>query len=534
MKCYYEVLGVPRDIESSELRTVFRKLALQCHPDKTGDDGTRFKEVRQAYEVLSNPAERKWYDDHRESILRGANQEDNDDDDDDDEESGSSKSKKKKGTLNLWPFFSSSCYGPGTPGFYAVYEGAFKMIWDDDLKWGSSAARKKSPPSFGDESTPFMPDVKQFYTFWSQFQTTKQFAMGDRWDVSSAPNRQIKRKMEKENQKGRDKLKAEFHSQIQSLVTFVRNRDPRYLKYQAQQAKIADQKQKQQQNSKAKKVENSRGSGGPTVLDAEEIEKLKQAHWESFVEDSAQYLARLEEEFGTEEDDGAEAEELYCIACRRKFKTQSQWENHEKSKKHQATIARMRKELLLEGEEDLLDAPPTIPSQEEVDVDQFLEEQEILSMNFQDSEGNGRQTPNGQSMHPKQEEEDDDEKEGEEKGEEEDEQQKEEGDEEKGEGDEENVITDRKTTEKGRIESDEDEYISRAQQQVSSPSEPRGANKKQKKKLQKLKARKKIIQGSSSEDETPEPVISPVQDSSDEDTPKGGRKTRRRRRRIKD
>ena len=56
-KDYYDVLGVSKDADSSSLKSAYRKLAMQYHPDKNpGDKNAEqsFKEVSEAYEVLSN------------------------------------------------------------------------------------------------------------------------------------------------------------------------------------------------------------------------------------------------------------------------------------------------------------------------------------------------------------------------------------------------------------------------------------------------------------------------------------------------
>ncbi|HZR00302.1 MAG TPA: molecular chaperone DnaJ [Chloroflexota bacterium] len=61
---YYEVLGVSRDASQDEVRRAFRRLARQYHPDVNKDDGaaTRFKEINEAYEVLSDAEKRRQYD----------------------------------------------------------------------------------------------------------------------------------------------------------------------------------------------------------------------------------------------------------------------------------------------------------------------------------------------------------------------------------------------------------------------------------------------------------------------------------------
>jgi DnaJ-class molecular chaperone len=62
---YYSVLGVPRTASEKEIRQAYRKLARQYHPDLNPSDKqaeAKFKEIGQAYEVLSDPEKRKLYD----------------------------------------------------------------------------------------------------------------------------------------------------------------------------------------------------------------------------------------------------------------------------------------------------------------------------------------------------------------------------------------------------------------------------------------------------------------------------------------
>ena len=61
---YYEVLGVPKDANKDQIKTSYRKLALQYHPDRNKAAGAedRFKEISEAYAVLSDDAKRAQYD----------------------------------------------------------------------------------------------------------------------------------------------------------------------------------------------------------------------------------------------------------------------------------------------------------------------------------------------------------------------------------------------------------------------------------------------------------------------------------------
>lgn len=61
-KDYYQILGVGREASADDIKQAFRKLAHQHHPDKAGGDSQRFKEINEAYQVLSDPAKRQQYD----------------------------------------------------------------------------------------------------------------------------------------------------------------------------------------------------------------------------------------------------------------------------------------------------------------------------------------------------------------------------------------------------------------------------------------------------------------------------------------
>ena len=62
---YYEILGISKDADANEIKSAFRKLAKQYHPDLNPDNKeaeTKFKEINEAYEVLSDPEKKAKYD----------------------------------------------------------------------------------------------------------------------------------------------------------------------------------------------------------------------------------------------------------------------------------------------------------------------------------------------------------------------------------------------------------------------------------------------------------------------------------------
>src|SRR5580698_7970068 len=71
---YYEVLGVERGTGDQELKSAYRKLAMQFHPDRNPGDHTaeeKFKEAAEAYGVLSDPQKRAAYDAYGHQGLSG-------------------------------------------------------------------------------------------------------------------------------------------------------------------------------------------------------------------------------------------------------------------------------------------------------------------------------------------------------------------------------------------------------------------------------------------------------------------------------
>src|SRR5882724_7303951 len=63
---YYETLGISKSATAEEIKKAYRKQALEWHPDKHSENKTdaeaKFKEINEAYQVLSNPQKKQIYD----------------------------------------------------------------------------------------------------------------------------------------------------------------------------------------------------------------------------------------------------------------------------------------------------------------------------------------------------------------------------------------------------------------------------------------------------------------------------------------
>lgn len=162
MKCHYEVLDLERDADEAKIKTAYRKAALRYHPDKNLDDPegakTRFQLVQQAYEVLSDPQERAWYDKHREQIIRG------------------SGSDFEDNSLNVYQYFTASCYkgfGDDDEGFYTVFRNVFEQLASEEVEYLDSEAEFEAIPRFGHSKSDYEEEVHPFYSYWQSFCTRK-------------------------------------------------------------------------------------------------------------------------------------------------------------------------------------------------------------------------------------------------------------------------------------------------------------------------------------------------------------------------
>eukprot|EP00002_Diphylleia_rotans_P002081 TRINITY_DN11287_c0_g1_i1.p1 TRINITY_DN11287_c0_g1~~TRINITY_DN11287_c0_g1_i1.p1 ORF type:complete len:690 (+),score=182.70 TRINITY_DN11287_c0_g1_i1:44-2113(+) len=356
-RCLYDVLELSRSCTDDEIRLAYRKLALRWHPDKNvgnQEEATvRFKEIQNAYSILSDKNERAWYDSHRESILRGVNVEEGEDEE-----------------INLWPYFSTSIYtgyGDDEQGFYFTYATIFRKIDEIEEINHASDESYRSAPGFGDSKTPYA-QVSAFYAYWTDFISRRTFSQVDKYNLSTAPSRQIKRLMEKENKKERDAARKEYTDCVRQLAQFVKKRDRRILEHQLKQQKLAEERAREQAEAALLDKQAREKAAEALRLEHEEHMKELDAHLEKFgIHELAKEYDKQSKKGATSQkkamtgDGGEEVDELYCLACKKKFKSEQQWKNHEKSKKHLDKVAELRQQVLLE--EDLLEPNEDISDQ---------------------------------------------------------------------------------------------------------------------------------------------------------------------------
>ena len=337
MRCHYDVLGVERDAEDADLKKAYRKLALEWHPDKNAhrhdEAEAKFKEIRGAYETLSDPNERAWYDSHREAILRSG-------------VAGAGEDARPEDEIDLMPYFTSNVYrgfdDDDSGSFYGVYGALFSAL--DAQEQAASLALDKARfaegPPFGKAGDTWE-TVRKFYNHWSGFSTLKTFAWADEYNLAEADNRKVRRLMDEENKKLRKAEQREFNDTVRALVAFVKKRDKRFAKRQMERARVEKEAQAaaQRQRLEAKRAK------------ALKAEQYKAADWTMQDEDGPQWLrdeiAAAERESAARE---ARKQDLFCPVCRKRFKSAKQWENHEQSKQHKAAVLRLKEEMMADEE----------------------------------------------------------------------------------------------------------------------------------------------------------------------------------------
>lgn len=344
--CFYELLGVDPKAESEDIKKGFRKQALIWHPDKNPADidnaKRRFQLIQEAYETLSDPRDRAWYDTHRREILGG--------------KGGNSEC----GEVDVWAFFSSEAFdnfGDAGKGFYKVYSDLFTRIDAEDNAWSDNPRPPRT--KFGNSQSSWS-DVSAFYMGWSEFATAASFAHEAPWKTRDAQTREIRRAMEAENKKAVAKAKREYNEQIRRLVAWVKRRDPRVIQRQKEQAREAllaaerAQVEKEEQEVERRKAR-----------EAQRLVELERAAEFRLLREEARARGQAFDESDAEADDSGSSEDVKtyaCKPCHKPFKSEQQYRAHCQSKKHIQTCKRLK----VSTEPDL---PSSSSSSSEVETD---------------------------------------------------------------------------------------------------------------------------------------------------------------------
>lgn len=429
--CYYELLEVSSTASDSELKKAYRRKALQLHPDKNPgnveDANHKFSLVSAAYEVLSDPQERAWYDSHKLSIL-------NDEDVVDDGVSHIPSISSDE----ILRYFNPSMYSTIDDtilGFYSIVSRIFERLAREEIQHGryqnideyykykdddnnvyTIDSSYLKYPLFGNSHADYL-SIKQFYQIWSNFTTCKLFNWKYEYRYSTAQDRRTRRLMERENKKISDEARKEYNETVRKFVGFIKKRDPRVKLAQDEFNKQQRKKQMeemQQQIRHQKLMKQKQKLNGDQVyqeqswqkLDDEEVAELEQMLAEEYDLDDVVVGTGEAEDFSTDsefasddgedfdDDNGAveEVHEFECIVCDRILKNEQQFKIHEESKKHKKAVRQMKWEMKQEGidlgidEDDDDDAFETAESDfdeesDDIELNHDIQDNEIDALN---------------------------------------------------------------------------------------------------------------------------------------------------------
>lgn len=426
-KCYYELLEVDRNASEIELKKAYRRKALQYHPDKNPDsveEATEiFASIRAAYEVLSDPQERAWYDSHREQILNDTPV----NDDGDYEEYEVDSTVTGVTTEELLMFFNSSLYTKmdnSPAGIYQIAGRIFARLAKDEIHNGRRLGLDKFAkyqddhfedeiselgyltavdkhgyatgsaeylfPIFGYSNTDYE-YLKIFYKKWGGFSTLKSFSWKDEYMYSSTYDRRTKREINKRNEKSRQTARNEYNKTVKRFVTFIKKLDVR-MKQGAKLAREGRETEEQKLKKGPKKIDPSTLKKNKAVPEFEEQswQSVQDQDWDKL---QKRYEDEIEESFHTSKEDinssrlksntdlptGQTADDIEevivfeCYVCDKIFKSEKQLENHVSTNLHKKKIRNiqweMKKESMALGLDDVSDIDEFDSAASEVEPD---------------------------------------------------------------------------------------------------------------------------------------------------------------------
>lgn len=337
---YYDVLGVERTATDDELKRAYRSKALELHPDRNYgnvEEATKlFADVQTAYDVLSDPQERAWYDSHRDVLLRGDQA-----GADGQEFSYNIRMTTAVEVQQLMLRFNGRMeFSNGPTGFYGGLHDFFgQLAKEEDIACQWENQDPMDYPDFGYKSDDYENVVRPFYSAWTGFATKKSFSWKAHYRLSDAPDRRIRRLMEKENKKLRDEAIQEYNDSVRSLIAFVRKRDPRVQNNQKSEA----ERQKALRDAAAAQAARSK---------AQRDAQLRNALSDfTAVPDWAQSRDEDENVGSFSSESEVEEHEYECVVCDKTFKSEAQFNAHERSKKHVKLLKQLRREMRHEDSE---------------------------------------------------------------------------------------------------------------------------------------------------------------------------------------
>lgn len=223
-------------------------------------------------------------------------------------------------------------YSNSASGFYGGLRDFFgQLAKEEELACRWDNMDPVEYPDFGLKDDDYNDVVRPFYAAWNGFATRKSYSWKDQYRPSDAPDRRVRRLMEKENRGLREEAIRKYNDAVRSLVAFVRKRDPRYQENQ----KSEEDRQKILRDAAAAQSARSRAAREAKLG---EIDGSIVPEWAK--------STRVDDGEGDLSTDGeTEQQEIECVVCRKKFKSEAQYEAHEKSKKHIKLLKQLQRDM---------------------------------------------------------------------------------------------------------------------------------------------------------------------------------------------
>lgn len=275
----------------------------------------RFQEIQNAYEILTDPQERSWYDSHIDRTFRKKQ-----------DRSDGSENPPDGFDFEVLDYFTSSCYfgfDDGVRGFYTVYSSLFHHIACLESNNGQEKPEISAYPEFGKSDLDWE-GVKKFYTEWESFVTKLDFTWVKVYNVNDfiGRDRKVRRVMQQANDKARKIARREYNENVRALVAFVKKRDKRFIAHQASvRAKQLEEMQLEEERRKK----------------SEEAKRLASATEKKLQFEESEQPDLIDESYDV----------WFCPACNKYFKSEGSMANHEKSRKHKEAVEILLEELRL-------------------------------------------------------------------------------------------------------------------------------------------------------------------------------------------
>nr|XP_054751426.1 dnaJ homolog subfamily C member 2-like isoform X1 [Lytechinus pictus] len=241
---HYKILGLSKlryKASQHDIRRAHKQKVLKHHPDKREDRKTRVRKsgdddyfscITKAYEVLGNPVKRRAFD----SV---------DPEFDNDVPSNNQQSKDK---------------------FFAAFSDVFKR----NARWSI----KKPVPDLGNDKSTFK-EVNNFYNFWYDFQSWREFSYLDEEEKEKGECREERRWIDKQNRAERQRRKKEENARMRTLIDNAYACDPRIKRFKDEEKeRKAREKRAKQEAVKAAALEKEKER--LAVLEAERLAKEKE------------------------------------------------------------------------------------------------------------------------------------------------------------------------------------------------------------------------------------------------------------------